>query len=416
MSSSDRNANLILKSSESSNLTFASTIKRSEPSTFLSLPTELLQNLFKRLLERAQEKSSRFSNYGIQPRHIKDALNMLSISKYVRSTCLPEFYREIRISITLDLEGDEYLGYPEIYESEGGWIEKVEAADFSFETIPDPNWHEQNPDLGKNNRQRLDKFLVHHGSQISRIKLNITNIGNCDGSLLSTDDGSYRLFKVRIKKVIEQLLGNGEGETPRTKKILEFRLCVQPDREYPIPEDEDYDPYTFECVCLNILMPFLEPLREHLDSEQCAKLDWNGVYVLKTTDINCGIFSYKNISFVGDMIVDLVQEEKNARCQWSKEQLLRGIGIDTALVSFPVEGNEDQWISFWRNKRGANPYRLACVNFLYPRGIAQALTTHPVDFQWVLKILESSSLKWDIHEIRLTLDLLREKRKHCLEN
>ncbi|TEY67906.1 hypothetical protein BOTCAL_0124g00040 [Botryotinia calthae] len=226
MSSSDGNANLILKSSEFSNLTFASTIKRSEPSTFLNLPKELLQTLFKQLLERAQEKSSRFSNYGIQPRYIKDALNMLSIFKYVRSTCLPEFYREILISITMDLEGDEYLGYPEIYESEGGWIDNVEAADFNFETIPDPNGHEQNPDLSEKNRQRLDKFLVHHGSQISRIKLNITNIGNYDDPLLSTDEGSYIMFQVRIKKVIEQLLGNGEGGTPRTKKILEFRLCV----------------------------------------------------------------------------------------------------------------------------------------------------------------------------------------------
>lgn len=221
---------------------------------------------------------------------------------------------------------------------------------------------------------------------------------------------------MRIEKVIEQLLGNGEGEPPRTKKILELRLRVQPDREYPIPEDEDYDPYTFECVCFNILMSFLEPLRECLDSEQFAKLDWNGFYVLKTTDINCGILSYKNISFVRDMIVDPLQEEKDLRCQWSKEQLLRGIEIDTEIVSFPVDGNEDQWISFWRNQRGVNPYRLACINFLYPRGIARARTTHFKDFQWVLKILESSSLKWDIHEIRLTLDLLHERRKHCLEN
>ncbi|TGO20789.1 hypothetical protein BPAE_0265g00040 [Botrytis paeoniae] len=423
MSSSDGIFNFTYKRSDSSNLTSAPITKRSEPLTFLNLPNEVLHTVFKQLLKDAQDKSSRFSNYGVQTRHIKDALNMLSLSKDVRTRCLPEFYRETLIPITLDLEGSEYLGYPEIYESEGGWIDTVEAADFNFETIPVQDEHEQDPGLIESHRRRLDKFLVHHGSQIRRIKLNISNIADYAGPFSSEDADSYRLFEGRIQKIIEQLLGNAEGGTPRTRKILELRLCVQPDREYPIQEDEDedededYDHYTFECACFDVLMSLLEPLREHLDSKQCAKLDWNGVYVLKATDINCGIFSYESISFVRDMIVDLTLEEQNARCQWAKEQLLRNVEVNKDLVSLPVERNEDQWVNFWRNHRDVNPYRLACINFLYPKGIAQARKTHPIKSQWALKISESSSLIWDIHEIRLVLDLLRErKRKHCLEN
>ncbi|TGO53405.1 hypothetical protein BCON_0124g00230 [Botryotinia convoluta] len=417
MSSSDGIVNLTYKRSESSNLTSAPITKRSERLTFLNLPNEVLHTIFKQLLKGAQDKSSRFSNYGIQTRHVKDALDMLSISKDVRARCLPEFYRETLIPITLDLEGSEYLGYPEMYESEGGWIDTVEAVDFNFEAIAVQNEHANHPGLSESNRQRLDKFLVHHGSQIRRIKLNISNIGDYAGPLLSEDANSYRLFEERIEKVIEQLLGNGEGGTPRTGKILELRLCVQPDREYPIIEKEDYDHYTFECACFKILISLLEPLREHLDSKQCAKLDWNGVYTLKATDINCGIFSYESSSFVRDMIVDLTLEEQNARYQWAKEQLLRNVEIDKDLVSLPIERNEDQWVNFWRNHRDVNPYRLACINFLHPKGIAQARKIHPVEFQWVSKILEASSLIWEIHEIRLILDLLHERKKeHCLEN
>ncbi|KAF7865546.1 uncharacterized protein EAF02_009969 [Botrytis sinoallii] len=408
--------------SESSNLTSAPITKRSERFTFLNLPNEILHTTFKRLLKEAQDKSSRFSNYGIQTRHINDALNVLSISKDVRATCLTEFYRETLIPITLELEESEYLGYPEIYESEGGWIATVEAADFNFEAIPVQDEHEEDPDLIENNRQRLDKFLVHHGSQIRRIKLNVSGIGDHAAPVLSGDADSYRLFEGRIKKLVEQLLGKGEGETRRTRKILELRLCVQPDREYRTPEeeedeDEDYNRYRFECACFNILTSLLEPLREHLDSEQCAKLDWNGVYALKATDINCSIFSYESISFVREMIGDLTLEEENARCQWADEQLSRNVDVNKDIVSLPVERNEDQWVNFWRNHRDVNPYRLACINFLYPRGISQAYRTHPVDSEWVLKILESSSFIWDIHELRLVFDLLRErKRKHCLEN
>ncbi|KAF5872728.1 uncharacterized protein Bfra_006091 [Botrytis fragariae] len=418
MSSSDEFVNLTYKRNGTSNLTSAPIPKRSERLTFLNLPNEVLHAIFRQLLKEAQDKSSRFSNYGIQTRHIKNALNMLSISKDVRARFLPEFYRETIIPITLDLEESDYLGYPEIYESEGGWIDIVEAADFNFETIPVHNEHEQYPGLIESNRQRLDKFLVHHGSQIRRIKLNISSIGDYAGPVLSEDADLYRLFKARIQKVIEQLLGNGEVGTPRRRKILELRLCVQPDREYPQEdEDEDYNNYTFECACFNILMSLLEPLREHLDSKQCAKLDWNGVYVLKATDINCGIFSYESISFVRDMITDLTSEEQNLRCQWAKEQLSRNVEVDKDLVSLPVERNEDQWVNFWRNHRDVNPYRLACINFLYPKGIAQAHKTHPVESEWVLKILESSSLMWDIHEIRLVLDLLRErKRNYVIES
>ncbi|TGO37808.1 hypothetical protein BHYA_0088g00040 [Botrytis hyacinthi] len=418
MSSSDGISNFTYTPSESSNLT---STRRSERLTFFHLPNEILQIIFKGLTKGAQDRSSRFLNYGIQTSHIKDALNMLSISKLVRATCLPEFYRETLIPITLDLEGTEYLGYPETFESQGGWIGKVEAANFDFETIPVQNEHEEDPDLIESSRQRLGKFLVHHGSQIRRIKLNISNIGDYAGPFLPEDADSYGLFEERIKRVVEQLLGNGEGETPRTSTILELRLCVQPDREYPIQEDgdedEDYDHYKFERACFNILTSFLEPLRKHLNSEQCAKLDWNGVYVLKATDINCGIFSYENISFLRHMIVALALEEQNARSQWAEEQLSRNIEVDKDLVSLPVERNEDQWLNFWRNHRDVNPYRLACINFLYPKGISQARGTRPVEFQWVSRILEVSSLIWDIHETRLVLDLLRErKNKHCLES
>ncbi|KAF7910453.1 hypothetical protein EAE99_011227 [Botrytis elliptica] len=422
MSSSYEIFSFTSKRSESSNLTSAPITQRSERFTLLNLPDEILHTMFKRLLKEAQDRSSRFSNYGIQTRYINDALNVLSISKDVRATCLPEFYRETLIPITLELEESEYLGYPEIYESEGGWIAAVEAADFNFEAIPVQGVHEEDPDFIESNRQRLDKFLVHHGSQIRRIKLNISGIGDHAAPILSGDADSYRLFEGRIKKLVEQLLGRREGETRRTRKILELRLCVQPDREYRRPEeeeeeDEDYNRYSFECACFNILTSLLEPLREHLDSGQCAKLDWNGVYVLKATDINCSIFSYESISFVREMIGDLTLEEENARCQWEDEQLSRNIEVNKDLVSLPVVRNEDQWVNFWRNHRDVNPYRLACINFLYPRGISQAYRTHPLDSEWVLKILESSSFIWDIHELRLVLDLLRErKRKHCLEN
>ncbi|KAF7923481.1 uncharacterized protein EAE97_010919 [Botrytis byssoidea] len=421
MSSSDGISNFTYTPSESSNLTSTPITRRSERLTFLHLPNEILQIMFKRLIEEAQDTSSRFPNYGIQTRHIKDALDMLSVSKDVRAACLPGFYRETLIPITLEVEGSEYLGYPEMYESQGGWISKVEAANFDFETIPALNEHEEDPDLIESNRQRLDDFLVHHGSQIRRIKLNISNLGDSAGPFLSQDADSYRLFEGRIKRVVEQLLGNGEGETPRTSKILELRLCVQPDREYPIQEDgdddEDYDHYRFECACFNILISLLEPLREHLISKQCVKLDWNGVYVLKATDINCGIFSYENISFLRHMIVALALEEQNARSQWADEQLSRNVEVDKDLVSLPVESNEDRWLNFWRNHRDVNPYRLACINFLYPRGISQARGTPPVEFQWVSKVLEASSLIWEIHETRLVLDLLRErKNEHCLEN
>lgn len=421
MSSSDGISNSTDVPAESSNLTFTSITTRSERLTFFHLPNEILQITFNGLIEEAQDKSSRFPNYGIQTRHIKDALNMLSISKDVRATCLPIFYRETLLPITLDLEGSEYLGYPEMYELEGGWIGKVEAADFDFKTISVQNEHEEDRELIESNRQRLDKFLVHHGSQIRRIKLNISNIGDHAGPFLPDDADSYKLFEGRIKSVVDQLLGNGEGATPRTEKILELRLCVQPDREYPLQEDgdedEDYDHYEFERACFNILISLLEPLRKHLISEQCAKLDWNGVHVLKATDINCSIFSYKNISFVRHMIVALALEEQNVRNQWEEEQLSRNVQVDKDLVSLPVERTEDQWLNFWRNHSDVNPYRLACINFLYPRGISLARRTRPVEFQWVLRILEASSLVWDIHETRLVLDLLRErKKKYCLEN
>ncbi|TGO84218.1 hypothetical protein BPOR_0534g00070 [Botrytis porri] len=417
MSSSDEIINLTNKRSENSNLTSASIPKRSERLTFFNLPSEVSQTIFKRLLKEAQDKSSRFSNYGIQTRHIKDALNMLSMSKDVRAGLLPEFYRETLIPITLDLEESDYLGFPEIYESDGGWIDTVEAADFNFEAILAQNEHENHPGRSESDRQRLDHFLVHQGSQIRRIKLNISSIGDYAGSLLTEDADSYRLFEGRIQEVIGQILGNGEGGTPRTRKILELSLCVQPDRDYPIEEDEDYDRYKFECASFNTVMSLLEPLREHLDSKQCAKLDWNGLYVLKATDINYGIFSNGNISFLRDMIDDLTLEEQNARKQWAEEQLLRNVEVDKSLVALPVERNEDQWINYWRNHRDVSPYRLACINFLYPKGIAQARTTSPIESEWVLKILESSCLVWDIHEIRLVLDLLRErKRKHLLEN
>ncbi|KAF7947954.1 hypothetical protein EAE96_009024 [Botrytis aclada] len=418
MSSSTEIVNLTYKRGESSNLTPAPVTQRSESFPFLNLPNEVVHTIFKQLLKEAQEKSSKFSNYGIQTRCIKDALNMLSVSKDVRNRCLPEFYRETLIPIALDLEKDNYLGYPETFESEGGWSELVDAADFNFGAIPSQDEHASPPGHDGSDGPRLVDFLLHHGSQIRRIKLNISNIGDKAGSVLIDEKVSYRKFEWRIKDVVEQLLGNGEGGTPRAETILELSVCIQPDRDYPISEDEEqegYDRYKFECACFNIVMSLLEPLREHLDSEQCAKLDWNGIYVLKATDINSYIFSYENISFLGKLIGDLATEDQNARSEWAEEQSLQNDRIPQQFVTLPVERNEDQWITFWRNRMAANPYRLACLNFLYPRGISQARNTQPAEFQWVLKILEASSLIWNIHEIRLILDLLRErKRRHGL--
>lgn len=398
----------------------------------VKLPSELLIMTFQKLLKEAHQRSP--PNFGVQTRYLGDVLNMLSINKELRTLLLPEFYGSTLFPITSTLASDDVVGHHDVGSGCVGCREGLEAIDFDSEHLFDVSFI---PRVYNISQRKTDNFLLHHASQICCIRFNIISTEYASavtardhlyqGLGFYHEDGGerYRKFlEAQFKKaetIVKHLLGDETKGTQRTQKIREFRVLIQPLRDLePRPVSQPLKiSFQREVALLSSLIQAFEPLRNHLHSDQCAKLDWDGDFCLKNADINWGIFSRNNVSFLRHEIEELQIEDEEDRNQWAKEQQSQRLMIEERFLSKPrdTHSEEREWIQFWRDRKGLNPYSLARFNFLHPRFISESLQSDGTFSRMWFQALTQFG-RWDggSLEHQVVLELLRRRRKeHCPE-